>query len=141
MSVDLSYDATNIDINQLHDELIRASLAPDSVVAGEDRVTSPNPSGGDDLVTITPLVLLSFPDGTVEAEVDDVVAAHQPMARYEPAEVLTRVSGVREVARRLADLERLQTVFNNVAGVADVPYAGAQLIKLLRSLYRDLGLL
>lgn len=133
MSVDLSYDATNIDQNQLHDELIRASLIPDLVTAGEDIATSPNPSGGDDLVTITPLVLLSFPDGTVEASVDAVVAAHQPMARYDTTEQLARIARVREIARLKADYDE---VLRMGEALTDFPSAIACLRKLVETLIR-----
>jgi hypothetical protein len=64
VSVTLPYAKAH-DLSQLHDELLAAALVPERVEGL-----------GDDLV-------LTMPDGTVEADVDAVVAAH--VARAEVA--------------------------------------------------------
>ena len=87
MSLDLTYTPAHFDLSQLHDELLRASLPP-----AAPPTTSPD--GLD--------VRLSFPDGTVEANVAAVVAAHVPQARYDPATRLREVDALRRESGRAA---------------------------------------
>jgi len=91
MSIVLDYPAAGKDANQLHDALVTAGLVPDLVQS--------------DGATIT----LSFPDGTSEAAVAAVVAAHIPQTRYEPATRLARVRALRHRERVRGDYERAKT--------------------------------
>ena len=102
MSLDLTYTPAAFDLAQLHQELLRASLTPLSVMASEDGLD----------------VLLSFPDETVEADVDAVVAAHVPMVRYDSEAMLAEVQQTREKARLRADYERLIVLYEEVAALA-----------------------
>lgn len=84
MSVVVTTPQAGKDVGQLHDQLLRAGLVPERVH-----------SDGTDIV-------LTFPDGTVEAEVDAVVAAHVPMVRYDPATRLREVAALRRSGSRAA---------------------------------------
>jgi hypothetical protein len=83
VSVTLPYAKAH-DLSQLHDELLAAALVPERVEGL-----------GDDLV-------LTMPDGTVEADVDAVVAAHVARARYDPATRRAEVAARRRAGGRAA---------------------------------------
>lgn len=98
MSVVVVVPQAGKDVNQLHDQLLAAGLVPESVRSDGAAVT------------------LAFPDGTVEAEVDAVVAAHVPQARYDPATRLAEVAALRRDGRRAALVARARAA----ATVADL---------------------
>jgi hypothetical protein len=102
MSLDLVYTPATFDLGQLHEELLRASLNPELITTSEDGLD----------------VLLSFPDETVEADVDAVVAAHVPRERYDSETKLAEVAQTREKARLRADYDRLIVLYEEVAALA-----------------------
>jgi hypothetical protein len=83
MSVTLTYVKAH-DLSQLHEELLAAGLTPERVEGLGDDVT------------------LTFPDGQAQGPVDAVVAAHVPMARYDPATRLAEVDALRRAGGRAA---------------------------------------
>jgi hypothetical protein len=103
VSLSLTYPAAGIDVNQLHDELLRAGLIPEYVGQGDVVADEGTPEE-----TRTPTVFLTMPDGTVEGDVDAVVAAHVPQARYAPPALLAARAPLLRESRRRADLTRLR---------------------------------
>ena len=122
MSVDLEYTPAAVDLAQLHQELLRASLTPEAVRSGLVEVADPPPAGPPDLQTYQYVltVFLTMPDGTVEGDVDTVVAAHVPMERYDPTTKMADLARTREAARLRADYERLLVLYRAVGAAAAV---------------------
>jgi hypothetical protein len=84
------------------------------VVTVPDPAPPPPPALPTD--TYEPTVTLVMPDGTVEGDVDAVVAAHVPQARYDPATRLAEVDALRRESGRAALRVRTATA----ATVADL---------------------
>jgi len=89
----LTYTLPGHDLSQLHDELLAA-------IPGLRPVDGPNGYPVPRLAVEGegPTVRLTVPDGTVEAEVAAVVAAHAPQAVYDPDARLREVQALRRVA-------------------------------------------
>jgi hypothetical protein len=103
MSVALQYPGAGVDLSQLHDELIRVALTPEYIGQG-DLVTDE----GLPTETRVDTVFLTMPDGTSEAAVDAIVAAHQPQARYDPATLLRERTPLLRENRHRAAWRRLE---------------------------------
>ena len=143
MSVALTYVVPGVDLSQLHDELVRASLVPELVQFEVVTVPDPSPPSPPDLPTDTyeETVFLTMPDGTVEGDVDAVVAAHVPMTRYDPATVLAEREVALRTNRRRADYARLIVQYQEAIGDPDLLLAAAiQSVKVLQARDRDAGL-
>ena len=143
MSLDLEYTPAAVDLAQLADELLRASLTPESVRSEVVVVPDAPPAGPPDLQTYQNIltVYLSFPDGTVEADVDAVVAAHVPKTRYDAATVLAERETTLRTNRRRADYARLLVQYKAAVGDPVLLQAAAeQSVKVLQARDRDAGL-
>ncbi len=116
MSVLLTYPAAGKDVNQLHDELLRAELEPELVLVDADTIS------------------LTFPDGTVEAEVDAVVAAHVPQARYEVATRQAEVGATLAAQRRRALFRSTRTAVQTADNLAALRAATLRLIDAVEEL-------
>ena len=143
MSVDLTYVVPGVDLSQLHDELLRASLVPELVQF--EVVTVPDPSPPDPPLgavdTYEDTVYLTMPDGTIEGDVDAVVAAHVPMTRYDATTVLAAREETLRTNRRRADYARLLVQYKEAVGDPVLLQAAAeQSVKVLQARDRDAGL-
>lgn len=117
------------DASQLLDELRRAVLTPELVAS--DGTT----------------VFVTVADDAVIADYDAVVAAHIPMARYDPTTQLARIAAVREAVRLRADYERVTLLWHAVGtamgggDVADaIVTASVFLVEVLKRRDRAAGL-
>lgn len=124
MSIELDYTPATFDLGQLHDELLRASLTPELVTILEDGTT----------------VHLVFPDETVEADVDAVVAAHVPRVRYDSAAKLAEAASLREAALLRAELLESQRAVEAAVDLAALKTATGGLIEVLMRRDRAAGM-
>ena len=118
MGLVLTYTPAAFDLSQLHDELLRASLTPERVETSADGLD----------------VRLTLPDGTVEAEVDAVVAAHVPQARYDPPTRQAEVGAALAAQRRRALFRRTRGAVQRADDVAALRAAVLGLIDAVEEL-------
>lgn len=133
MSLSLEYTPTAFDLSQLHDELVRAGLVPEAVRSAVVTVLDPPPAGPPDLQTehYVLTVFLTMPDGTAEADVDAVVAAHVPQARYDPATRRGEVAAAGAQQRRRALLRGTREAVRGAADLASLRAATLRVVDLV----------
>lgn len=130
MSLALEYIVPGNDLAQLHDELLAAGLVPEQI-RGETVYTENPPASG--FFDADETVFLTMPDGTVEADVDTVVAAHVPLVRYDPATFLEARATSLLLNRKRADYSRLLKRADAAADVAAVKVVLRDVIEALQA--------
>jgi hypothetical protein len=142
MSVTYTYVIPGVDASQLHQELIRASLIPELVQFEVVTVPDPSPPGPPlgAVDTYEDTVYLTFPDGTVEADVDTVVAAHVPKVRYDTTTRKAQLAAMRESTRLRAEYVRLQDEVDDVLEFTGLRVWLTHLLEVLARRDRTSGL-
>lgn len=126
MSIILTYSVPGHDLSQLHDALRRAAalLTPPDDANNTPEVVR---ESGDDVV-------LTFPDAVDEPAIAAIVAAHVPMARYDPTTRMREVAAVTAAQRRRALLRNTRAAVSGATDVAALRSAALRLIDAVEEL-------